>query len=85
MTYGDMMALTRPWKGPFRIVTTKNEIFDVRHPEGFLLTTTYINVGLLKHPDSNEYDRSTLIDLAQIVRVEPLAIPASTKCNGQTG
>jgi len=83
MTYGDMVTLTRPWKGPFRLVTSNNEIFDVWQREGFLLTTGYIVIGLLKNPTSNEYDRSTFIDLAQVVRLEPLAAPVPTKGNGQ--
>jgi hypothetical protein len=84
MLYADMLALTRPFKGPFRIVTTNGETYDVRHREGFLLTISHIVVGLLKDPDGDTYERSTYIDLAHIVRVEPLTVPTPPKQgNGQ--
>ena len=83
MTYADMLAVTRPWKGPFRIVTANNETFDVWQREGFILTPGHIDIGLLKS-GTDEYERTTWVDLAQIVRVEPLSALVQAKGNGET-
>lgn len=82
MTYGDMLAATRPWKGPFRVVTSNNETFDVWQREGFILTTGHIDIGLLKS-GTDEYERTTWVDLGQIDRIEPLSQPVPVKDNGQ--
>lgn len=84
MTFGDMLALTRPFKGPFRVVTSNGESYDVRHREGFILTPGYIFIGLLPSPAGEFFERTTYIDLAHIVRVEPLPQPAPAKGDGQT-
>ena len=84
MTFADLLALTRPFKGPFRVVTSNGESYDVRHREGFILTPGYIFIGLLPSPSGEFFERTTYIDLAQIVRVEPLPQPAPAKGDGQT-
>jgi len=84
MTFADMLALTRPFKGPFRVVTSNGESYDVRHREGFILTTDYLFIGLLPSPSGEFFVRTTHIDLVHIVRVEPLPQPAPAKGDGQT-
>lgn len=85
MTYSSVRDLTRrkPFQ-PFVIQTSAGEVYTVRHLEGFLLTLDHIVIGLLKDEFGQDYKRSVSIDLAHIVRVEPLPIPTSPKGNGQS-
>lgn len=84
MTYPSIRDLTRqkPFH-PFVIQTSTGEVYTVRHLEGFLLATDHIIIGLLKNETGQDYDRTVYIDLAHIVRVEPLPLPTSPKGNGQ--
>jgi len=72
MTYGDVRALLRPYRGPFRVVLSNGESFNVWHREGFILTTGHIMIGLPRSPGSDEYEHSIYIDLAQVVRLAAL-------------
>ena len=67
-----------PFK-PFRIYVSGGETFDVRHPE--LCVPGYASVFLgfpsPKDVDAPVYARYTVIDLAHVIRLEPLDAPAT--------
>lgn len=83
MTYGDMRALTRPWRGPFRVHTTDGVSYDVRFSEQFVLTTAHLHIGLLKDPEGDTLEHAVYIDLGHITRLEPLTQASKPKGDGQ--
>jgi hypothetical protein len=84
MLHGDMLQVTNPFR-PFRIVTTNGETYDVRHREGFILTNTSITLGLLPAPGAHTFERTVILDLFHIIRLEPLPQQAPLKSNGEVG
>jgi len=85
MLQADFIRAISPFR-PFRIITTNGETYDIRHREGFILTPTYLTVGLLPGPGAVAYERTTTLDLFHIVRLEDLpGVPTIGKGNGQAG
>jgi hypothetical protein len=84
MTQTDFERAITPFR-PFRIVMSSGEVYDVRHREGFILTPTYINIGLLPGPGTLTYERTMTIDLFHVVRVEDLQAQVPPQAgDGQT-
>jgi hypothetical protein len=67
---------------PFRLVLTEGTTYEVRHPELFMLSKRSVVIGLPGHPSETVYERTTLVDLFHIVRLEPLE---ATTAPGQSG
>jgi hypothetical protein len=67
----------RPFR-PFRLVLTEGTAYEVRHPELFLLGKRSAVIGLTPDPEQVVYDRTAMVDLFHIVRLEPLTAPASS-------
>jgi hypothetical protein len=84
MTLNDFAQVMNPFR-PFRIVMTNGQAYDVWHREAFLLTPTYVTVGLLPGPTVGAFERTIILDLFHVVSLEPLARPASAKGNGEAG
>ncbi len=63
----------RPFK-PFRLYVSGGETFDVRHSELCMAGLTSVIIGFPsdKDEDSLVYSRYTVIDLAHVIRLEPL-------------
>ena len=83
MTAQDLARAITPFR-PFRLLTTSGQSYDVRHREAFILTPTYITVGLLEGPTPGMYERTVIVDVFHIESIEPLPAGAS-KGNGQAG
>ncbi len=71
----------RPFR-PFRLVLTEGTIYEVRHPELFMLGNRSVVIGLPRHPTETVYDRTTMVNLFHIVRLERLEVPTTP---GQSG
>jgi hypothetical protein len=86
MNYEDLRAQTRqqPFR-PFRLYLTTGEAFEVRRQDGHVLSRNYVVIGLPGISGGTDYDRTTMIDLLHIVRVEPLTLPGPPQGNGQSG
>jgi hypothetical protein len=67
----------RPFK-PFRLYVSGGETFDVRHSELCMAGYTSVIIGFPseKDADSLAYARYTVVDLAHVIRLEPLEAPA---------
>jgi hypothetical protein len=70
---------------PFRIHLTDGSSFNVWRQEGYLLTTRYMVVGMPGETGGTDYDRTSIVDLLHIVRLEPLELPIPPQGNGQAG
>ena len=57
--------------------------FEVRFRESFVLTPTYLVVGLLPNADGTSYSGTIILDLLSITSVEPLPLPVNPQGNGQ--
>ncbi len=66
----------RPFR-PFRLVLTEGTVYEVRHPELFMLGKRSVVIGLPGHPAETVYERTTMVDLFHIVRLEPLEAPTA--------
>ena len=73
----------RPFQ-PFRMVLTEGTAYEVRHPELFMLGKRSVVVGLATDPAQTVYERTALVDLFHIVRLEPLDLTVPTG-NGSSG
>lgn len=71
----------RPFR-PFRLVLTEGTVYEVRHPELFMLGKRSVVIGVPSHPTETVYDRTAMVDLFHIVRLEPLESPTAA---GQSG
>jgi hypothetical protein len=79
------MLRKRPF-APFRVFVSGGEVLDVRHQELFVLGRDSVFIGFPDPKDPEpEYDRFTIVDLAHIIRVEPLAAPAPKGKKSQPG
>jgi hypothetical protein len=83
MNYEDLREIARkqPFK-PFRLIVSTGEAFNVWRQDGFFLSRRYIVVGITNEDGGTDYDRSTLVNLIHIVRVEFLELPVAPG-NGQ--
>jgi hypothetical protein len=71
---------------PFRIHTTDGESFDVTHPDGVLPTARALHVGIPGvGPYPGYYDRTQIIALIHVTRLESLDRPTSVGANGSVG
>ncbi len=82
MTLNDIMQVTNPFR-PFRMLTVSGVSYDVRHREAFILTPTYITVGLLPNEATGVAERTVIVDLFHVESVEPLPQTVQAKGNGQ--
>jgi hypothetical protein len=76
----DIQSRLRPFS-PFRITTSAGETYDVRHPDMIMIGFGSITVGIPPSPDSDFYERTALISLFHVVKIEPLE-PAQTSGQG---
>ncbi len=85
MFHGDLNRLipTKPFR-PFRITMVDGATYDVRFREAFVLTPTFLMVGLLPSTDGENYERGVILDLMSITTLEPLPVPVSPQGNGQS-
>ena len=67
---------------PFRLVLTEGTVYEVRHPELFMLGKRSVVIGLTGDPAETVYDRTALVDLFHIVRLEPLEASAASGPSG---
>jgi hypothetical protein len=67
----------RPFK-PFRLYVSEGETFDILHPELCMAGYTSVFIGFPSPEDADAavYARWTIIDLAHVIRLEPLEAPA---------
>jgi hypothetical protein len=79
MTFEELRTALRqrPFK-PFRLYVSEGETFDIHHPELCMAGYTSAIVGFPSPEDveSDVYKRYTVIDLAHVIRLEPLDMPA---------
>jgi hypothetical protein len=70
---------------PFRVVLTEGTSYEVRHPELFMLGKRSVVIGVASDPQEIVYDRTAMVDLFHIVRIEPLdrASPTGASGDGQ--
>ncbi len=84
MMQQDFVRAITPFR-PFRIVTSSGESYVVRHREGYILTPTYITIGLLPGPGTIAFERTMTIDLFHVVNVEDLPGPPAPQAgDGQS-
>lgn len=74
-TFRDLLS-QRPF-GPFRLVMSSGQAYEVRHPEMALLTRTSILVGIDDSPDGVPAEFK-ICSLLHVTAVEPLASSPST-------
>jgi hypothetical protein len=88
MDLSDLQAALRirPFK-PFRLYVSGNETFDVRHSELCVPGYTSVFIGFPSRADADSpvYSRYTIIDLAHIIRLEPLETAPATAGNSSEG
>ena len=76
MTLNELQSAlrSRPFK-PFRLYVSGGEVFDVHHPELCMAGFTSVIIGFPSKDDADSpvYARYTVIDLAHIIRLEPLS------------
>jgi hypothetical protein len=74
----------RPF-GPFRIVMTDGQGYDIRHPELLMVGTRAAIIGLTGQPEQTTFERHVLVDLLHVIRIEPLPAAAPPTGNGAAG
>src|SRR5437773_5043703 len=86
MLHGDLHPLIhRNPFSPFRVTMADGTSYEVRFREAFVLTPTYLMVGLLPNADGSSYERGIVLDLFSIISVEMLPAKVSAQGNGQPG
>lgn len=68
---------------PFRLVMTNGTGYEIKHPDLPWIGLTTAHVGLTGEPGRALYERVVFLDLAHVIRLEPLPVPAPTSSNGQ--
>lgn len=58
---------------PFRIVMTDGESYEIRHPDLLMVGRRTAIVGLTGEASQEYFERSAKVDLAHIIRIEPIA------------
>jgi hypothetical protein len=66
----------RPFE-PFRVVMSDGVGYDIHHPDLLLVGQRTAVVGLVADPAHDFYDRTIKIDLAHIIRLEPIPPPGT--------
>ena len=69
---------------PFRLVMTDGGSLDIRHPDLLWVGQESAHVGLTGDPAQTLFERFVFVDLAHIIRLEPLPLTPASKPNGQT-
>ena len=65
---------------PFRLTLTEGSTYDIKHPEFCIVTMTSVFIGLLPTDDPDPLpQRSVEVDVAHVVKVEPIQVPAKGK------
>jgi hypothetical protein len=67
---------------PFRIYMADGSSYDVRRMEMCMVGLATATVGFPSSADSTLYDRTMILSLRQVVRVEPLEGAVVTGSNG---
>ena len=70
--------------GPFRLILTTGQTFDVRHPDLIMVGRRSAMIGLTHDPNGTAYDRSIKVDLLHIVGIEELPASSPPSSNGPT-
>lgn len=70
---------------PFRLVMADGEDYDIRHPDLLWVGQRTAMVGLTGEPGKTFYERAVKVDLAHVVRLEPLASLRQPPQNGPGG
>jgi hypothetical protein len=58
---------------PFRIHMTDGHAYEIHHPEAMIVSRSYAVIGLRPDPESGVVDRSEMVAMLHIVRVEILS------------
>jgi hypothetical protein len=64
---------------PFRLVMTDGESYRIPHPDLLMVGRRTAIVGLVGDESQEYFDRSVKVDLAHIIRLEPIGAQASQK------
>jgi hypothetical protein len=64
---------------PFRLVMSEGEGYDIRHPDLLWIGQWTAMVGLTGDPAKTFYERAVKVDLAHVIRLEPLAAASPPK------
>jgi hypothetical protein len=75
-------ALRRQPFQPFRLVMTDEMGYDIRHPDLLWVGLRTVQVGLTGQTGQTFYERSVYMDLAHVIRLEPLEATAAAPKNG---
>jgi hypothetical protein len=70
---------------PFRLVMTDGGRFEIRHPDLLWIGRRTAYVGLVGQPGQTFFERSVKVNLAHIVRVEPIDGQTPRGVGGSTG
>jgi hypothetical protein len=68
---------------PFRLVLTDGAGYDIRHPDLLWIGQRSAMVGLTGEVGHALYERTVLVDLLHISRLEPLPLMPATGSDGQ--
>jgi hypothetical protein len=69
---------------PFRIVSSEDVYYDIRHPEMVMLFPTAAMIAYPNEGVPGTFLRSDFVSMFHIVRVEMLETPATAQGNGQS-
>lgn len=67
---------------PFRLVMSDRTGFEIRHPDLLWIGQWSAMVGLTGEPGQTFYERAVRVDLAHVIRLEPIEGKASTSRAG---
>ncbi len=67
---------------PFRIYMADGSTYDVRRIEMCMVGLATATVGFPSSADSTLYDRTMILSLRQVVKLEPLEGAVTTESNG---
>jgi hypothetical protein len=79
MSVNDLLTMIhqRPFQ-PIRLYLTDGAVYEIRHPELIMPGLTSAVIGLPADPMQPVYSRFVTVALSHIVRMEPIAPPATT-------
>jgi hypothetical protein len=83
MTRNDLLKRVRqrPFV-PFRMIVSENANYDVLHPDQIIVARDHVSVGLPMHPEQDFYETTVVVDLLQVVRLEPISAAAPATGDG---
>jgi hypothetical protein len=67
---------------PFRLTMTEGNSYEVRHPEVCMAGRRSAVIGLAPSGPDLLFERSVMVDLLHIVKLEPLEAAPSSNANG---